>query len=142
MGNFKKIFLLFLSIFTVLNVPAEYTELTLPVFISCFVIAVSFRIVWKRKQLSEMRLTLLEEISTCQVDEAIFVRTCDKTVSRINDCLQKIIYVCSWNRYVQIGFYPLNASLQGDRNKLSAEWHNDKYILRNHWFHSPIFFYR
>ena len=80
------------------NIPSEYTELTLPAFIAAFIVIVSFRLVWNRGHLSEMRLALLEEINTCSVDEAIFIRTCDKTVSRVNDCMQKIIYVYSWNR--------------------------------------------
>ena len=99
MGSYKKILLLLVSLFCVVNIPPEYTELTLPVFISAFIVIVSFRLVWKRGHLSEMRLALLEEINTCSVDEAIFIRTCDKTVSRVNDCMQKIIYVYSWNRY-------------------------------------------
>jgi len=49
-----------------------------------------------------MRLALLEEINTCNVDETIFVRTCDKTVSKVNDTLQKIICVFSWSRYVVV----------------------------------------
>lgn len=98
MGSYKKIFLFLFSMFWVINLPKEYTELTLPVFISLFIIIVSFRLVWKRKHLSEIRLALLEEINTCNVDEAIFVRTCDKTVSEVNNVMQKIIYVYSWNR--------------------------------------------
>ncbi|KAL5259389.1 hypothetical protein ACHWQZ_G009739 [Mnemiopsis leidyi] len=97
MGSYKKILLLLVSLFCVVNIPPEYTELTLPAFISAFIVIVSFRLVWNRGHLSEMRLALLEEINTCSVDEAIFIRTCDKTVSRVNDCMQKIIYVYSWN---------------------------------------------
>ena len=98
MGSYKKFLLLLLSLLCVLHMPLEYTELTLPLSLTLFLLAVSIRVVWKRKHLSEMRLALLEEINMCNVDETIFVRTCDQTVSRLNESLQKIIYVFSWIR--------------------------------------------
>ena len=60
MACWKKVLLYITFLTLILYIPSQYTELTIPAFTSFFIVLISFRIIWKRKQLSEMRLSILE----------------------------------------------------------------------------------